>query len=222
MGRKILLVTTDQQRYDTLGVQRRHAGPDPGGRRTGRRGRPLRAGPSPVGGVHAVPVDHPHRTAPEHPRGVDERRAPPGRRPLGGRGAPRGRLSDRPGRQGPLRAVPRPVPPLRRERAWPRRAPAPRRAPPGVRAPGDGHPRGHGAAPLRPVVDGRAPRGPGWVLPGPRRLAPGERRPAVATPAPPRSRSTRSTATSTTPTGWPIGPSPGSTPSGPTRTGSAG
>ena len=75
--RKILLVTTDQQRYDTLGLQRRHARPDPGGGPAGRRGHPVRAGPPPVGGVHAVPVDHPDRPAPEHPRRVDERGAPP-------------------------------------------------------------------------------------------------------------------------------------------------
>ena len=58
MGRKILFVTTDQQRYDTLGCNGGHAVPHPGGRRPGRRGRPLRPGPPPVGGVHAVAVDH--------------------------------------------------------------------------------------------------------------------------------------------------------------------
>ena len=45
----------------------------------------------------------------------------------------------------------------------------------GLRAPGDGHPRRRGAAPLRPLADGRAPRGGRRLLPGPRRIAPGQR-----------------------------------------------
>ena len=72
---------------------------------------------------------------------------------------------------------------------------APRRAPPRLRAPRAGHPRGHRAAPLRPVADGRAPRGR-WA--GSTRPSTARSRstpPAAATPAPPRSRSTRSTAT---------------------------
>ena len=78
MGRKILFVTTDQQRYDTLRLQRRRQlGSHPGGRRPRRRGRPLRAGRAPVGRVHAVALDDAHRPAPEHPRRVDERRRPP-------------------------------------------------------------------------------------------------------------------------------------------------
>ena len=75
MGRKILFVTTDQQRYDTLGLQRRHPVAHAGVDGLAADGRALRPGPSPVGGVHAVALDHRDRPAPEHPRGVDERRA---------------------------------------------------------------------------------------------------------------------------------------------------
>ena len=57
----------------------------------------------------------------------------------------------------------------------------------------------------------------------PERLrAAARRRTAAATPAHRRSRTTRSRASGTTPTGWPTAPSPGSTRSPPTTTGSCG
>ena len=45
MGRKILFITTDQQRYDTLGLQRRRRSPHAGGRRAGRRRASATSGP---------------------------------------------------------------------------------------------------------------------------------------------------------------------------------
>ena len=75
MGRKILLVTTDQQRYDTLGCNGGTLSRTPVADGLAAGGNPLRAGPPPVGRVHAVALHHPHRPTPQHPRGVDERRA---------------------------------------------------------------------------------------------------------------------------------------------------
>ena len=46
MGRKILFVTTDQQRYDTLGCNGGHPRPDPGRRRARRRRASATSGPS--------------------------------------------------------------------------------------------------------------------------------------------------------------------------------
>ncbi len=92
--------------------------------------------------------------------------------------------------------------------------------PPGFRTPRVRHPRRHGPAALRPLAHGRAPRGPRGLLPRPRRLDAGERRWAGATPAPPRSRPTRWNGAGTTPTGWPTAPSPGSIPWPTTTTGS--
>ena len=114
MGRKILLVTTDQQRYDTLGCNGGTLARTPVVDGLAAAGiRYERAHPQSV-------VCMPSRSTiltgqhPSHPRRVDERRAPARRRPVGGRGAARRRLPHRPGRQGPLRAVHRPVRPLHR------------------------------------------------------------------------------------------------------------
>ena len=166
MGRKILFVTTDQQRYDTLGCNGGARRPHARRRRARRRGHPLRARHPAVGGVHAVALDHPHRPAPHHPRRVDERRAAAGRRAVGRRRAPRRRLPHRAHRQGPLRALPRPVPALHRERAW--RAPA--TTPPGghrtaASSTSSSPPTARsGPTPLRALARRRAPRGRGRLL----------------------------------------------------------
>ena len=161
MGRKILLVTTDQQRYDTLGCNGGTLVPDPGGRRPGRRGRPLRTGPSPVGGVHAVPLDHPDRPAPEHPRRVmngvplpdDAPSVAEVLRPAGYRTALVGKAHFEPYFD--------PFLPLRGEPAVDRghdaRTAGPRR---GFEHLETASPRCHGSAPLLPVAAARAPRGP--------------------------------------------------------------
>ena len=95
MGRKILFVTTDQQRYDTLGCNGGTLARTPVVDALAAQGiRYERAHPA-VGGVHAVAVDDPHRPAPEHARRVDERRAAPGRRAVGRRRAARRRLPHR-------------------------------------------------------------------------------------------------------------------------------
>ncbi len=86
MGRKILFVTTDQQRYDTLGCNGGTLARTPVVDALAAAGHPLRAGPPAVGRVHAVALDDHHRPAPEHARRVDERRAAAGRRAVG-RGA---------------------------------------------------------------------------------------------------------------------------------------
>ena len=168
MGRKILLVTTDQQRFDTLGCNGGALSRTPVVDAPGRRGRPLRPGPPPVGGVHAVPLHHPDGPAPEHPRGVHERRAAPAGRALGGRG-----------RCGPRATAPR-------WSARPTSSPyfdpflrfeenllsTTGTTPHGGSRRGFEHletasPRRHGPAPLRPVADAAPPRGPRHVLPRP-------------------------------------------------------
>ncbi len=92
MGRKILFVTTDQQRYDTLGCNGGTLSRTPVVDGLAAAGHPLRAGPPAVGRVHAVALDDDHRPAPAHARRVDERRAAAGHRPVGGRRAARRRL----------------------------------------------------------------------------------------------------------------------------------
>ena len=90
MGRKILFVTTDQQRYDTLGLQRRHARAHAGGRRARGRRASATSGRIPQS-VVCMPSRSTiaHRPAPEHARRVDERRAAAGRRAVGRGRAPR-------------------------------------------------------------------------------------------------------------------------------------
>ena len=115
--------TTDPLHHDRPAAlrhprrQRRALRAHAGARRPRRAGHPLRAVSAHVGRVHAVAGLDAHRPVPLDPRRVDERRAARDRRALGRRGAARRRLRHRPDRQGPLRAVPGPLRPLRRERA---------------------------------------------------------------------------------------------------------
>ena len=175
MGRKILLVTTDQQRYDTLGCNGGTLARTPVVDGLAAEGiRFDRAHPQ---SVVCMPSRSTILTG-QHPstHGVWMNGVPlPVDAPSVAERAPRRRLPHRPGRQGPLRAVPRPLPPVRRERPGRTGTEPPGGLPPGLRAPGAGHPRRHGSAPLRPLDDGRAPRGPGRLLPGARRVAPGQR-----------------------------------------------
>ena len=165
-------------------LQRRDTRPHTGRRRARRAGNPLRTRRAPVGGVHAVALDHAHRPAPGDPRGLDERRAPPGRRPVGGDGAAPLGVPHRPDRQGPLRAVPGPTralhrePPRRPRRADRHCAPVrpPARPAPGLRAPAVRHARRRRLAALRPVARGEPPRGGAELLPGARRRPRGQRR----------------------------------------------
>ena len=119
MGRKILLVTTDQQRYDTLGCNGGTLARTPVVDASRGEWHPLRARHPAVGRVHAVASDDPHRPASDHARRMDERRAASRRRAVGRRRPPRCRLPHGADRQGALRAVPRSVPALHRERARP-------------------------------------------------------------------------------------------------------
>ena len=221
MGRKILFITTDQQRYDTLGCNggtiARTPVIDGAGRAQGVRYE--RAHPQ---SVVCMPSrsHHDHRPAREHARRVDERRAAARGRPVGGRGAARRRLPHRAHRQAALRAVPRPVRPLRREPASPATARfGPHRGFEHFESATHG---AAGPAALRPLAGVQPPRGRRHVLPGARRLAGGQRagwRRHRRTAGVGEQRSPRS---GTTPTGWPTARSPGSTRSAPTTTGSAG
>ena len=65
MGRKILFVTTDQQRYDTLGCNGGASPRTPVVDALAAAGHPLRAGDPAVGGVHAVALDDAHRPVPD-------------------------------------------------------------------------------------------------------------------------------------------------------------
>ena len=175
MGRKILLVTTDQQRYDTLGCNGGTLARTPVDRRARRRRSPLRARPSAVGRVHAVAIDDHHRPAPEHARRVDERRRAAGRRAVGGRGAARRRLSHGLDRQAALRAVPRSVRPVHREPLRPTRGMA------GRCTAGSSTSRRRRTAPHGPLHYARwladnHPEAVGDVLPGARRRPGGQRR----------------------------------------------
>ena len=158
MGRKILFVTTDQQRYDTLGCNGGTLARTPVVDGLAAGGvRYERAHPQSVVCMPSRSTMH-HRPAPEHARRVDERRAAARRRAVGRAGAARRRLPHRAGRQAALRAVPRPVRPLRREPLRPATATdggiAPR-----LRAPRGRHPRRARPAALRPLAGRRAPRG---------------------------------------------------------------
>ena len=176
MGRKILLVTTDQQRYDTLGCNGGTLARTPVVDASGRRGDPVRPGPPPVGGVHAVALDHPHRPAPEHPRGVDERGPAPPRRALGGRGAARRRATGP-----PWWARPTSSPSSTPSSASPRTPSAAiGTEPPGGRHRGFEHLEmaTHGAiGPLHYArwLAAEHPEAAGRLLPGHRRLAAGQR-----------------------------------------------
>ena len=67
MGRKILFVTTDQQRYDTLGCNGGTLARTPVVDGLAADGHPLRARHPAVGRVHAVALDDAHRPAPDAP-----------------------------------------------------------------------------------------------------------------------------------------------------------
>ena len=211
-------------------VQRWHGCPYTGRRLARRRRLPVRARPPAIGRVHAVAVDHHHRPAPEHPRRVDERCSPSGRRAVGRLGAQPCRLPHGDHRQAALRAISRSVRAVRRER---------------VRPVGRVHDHAAVVRRHRPVrtVDssissrrrtpapGRCTTRGGWPTPIPRRSGCSTRcsiptsrstRSAAATPVPRRCTTTRSPASGTTPTGWPTARSPGSTHWPPTTTGSAG
>ncbi len=222
MGRKILFVTTDQQRYDTLGCNGGTLARTPVVDGLAAEGiRYERAHPQ---SVVCMPSRATMLTG-QYPttHGVWMNGVPlPVDAPVGRRGAPGRRLPHRARRQGPLRAVPRPLPPVPRERPGPDRHHAAGRLPPGLRAPRVGHPRERRAAPLRPWLAREHPEAVGGfyrALDGSlqvnaaggrrHRGAPGEGQPGRR-------------GTCTTPTGWPTGRSPGSTRWTPTRTGSAG
>ena len=115
MGRKILFVTTDQQRYDTLGCNGGTVARTPVIDGLAAQGiRYERAHPQ---SVVCMPSRSTMITG-QHPstHGVWMNGVPlPVDAPVGGRGAARRRLPHRAHRQAALRAVPRPVRPLRRE-----------------------------------------------------------------------------------------------------------
>ncbi len=160
MGRKILFITTDQQRYDALGCNGGHDRAHAGRRRARRIGDPVRARVQPEHGVHAGAVDDADRPVRAHARRDRQRRAAAAGRAVDRRVPARpGGLPHRAAGQGALRAGLRLQAPLGRElhvgtrdgRSVPRvRA---RRAR-GARAVG-GQAR---AAALRPLVDRYARR----------------------------------------------------------------
>ena len=108
MGRKILFITTDQQRYDALGCNGGTVARTPVVDRWAAEGRALHARPRAGGGLHAGALDDDHRTVRAHARRVDERRAA-ARGLAQRRGVPEGegRLSHGADRQGAFRALPR-------------------------------------------------------------------------------------------------------------------
>ena len=183
MGRKILFVTTDQQRYDTLGCNGGTLARTPVVDALAAAGiRYERAVPQ---SVVCMPSRSTILTG-QYPstHGVWMNGVPlPGRRAVGRRRAPTPRLPHRAHRQGALRAVHRPVRPLHRElgRAVRRgdaaqplgrrhHRPAPRLRAPRVRDPR----RGRDAA-LRAVAHGEPPRSDRHVLRGDRRVVQRER-----------------------------------------------
>ncbi len=169
----------------TRSVQRRAGSPARPWSTASPRRHPLRARGPPVGRVHAVAVHHAHRSVPDHPRRVDERRPAARRRAVGRRRAPRRRLPHRADRQGPLRALHGSVRAVHRERHG-HRHPSARRRAPRLRAPRVRHPRRAGPPPLRPVAAAEHPEAIGGfyaVSTTPSRSTPQ----GVATPARPRS-----------------------------------
>ena len=229
MGRKILFVTTDQQRYDTLGCNGGTLARTPVVDALAAAGVPVRARPPAIGRVHAVALDDPHRPAPEHARRVDERRCRSrstrrrsrrcSTRPATARRSSASRTSSRSSTRSP--ASPRTASPVGRSppRSRVRRH---HRAAPRLRALRVGDPRRRRVAALRALAGRRPiPRRSGCST---RCSTPCSRstRSAAATPAHRRCTTTRSRASGTTPTGWPTARSPGSTRSPPTTTGSAG
>ena len=223
MGRKILFVTTDQQRYDTLGCNGGTLARTPVVDALAAARHPLRAGAPAVGRVHAVALDDPHRPAPEHPRRVDERRAAAGRRAVGRR-----RCCTTPATA--RRSIGKPhfepfLDPFARfaENRFARDGDAAGGTHRGFEHLEFGDPRRRsgrcttpaGWRPSTPRRSGCSTPCSTATLRGQRRRRRRHRRAAGA-------RQRRSRGSGTTPTGWPTARSPGSTRSTPTTTGSAG
>ena len=82
--RNILFITTDQQRYDSLGCNGGTVARTPVVDRLGRRGHQLPAGLQPEHGVHAGTLDHADGPVRPDARRGGQRHPPPGRRALGG------------------------------------------------------------------------------------------------------------------------------------------
>ena len=78
--RNILFITTDQQRYDSLGCNGGTVARTPGRRPPGRRGHQLPAGLQPEHGVHAGALDHADGPVRADARRRGQRHPPPGRR----------------------------------------------------------------------------------------------------------------------------------------------
>ena len=113
MGRKILFITTDQQRYDSLGCNGGTIARTPVVDGLAARGVRLRARVQPEHGVHAGALDDAHRPVRAHARRDRERRAAARGRAVDRRvPARRGRLPHRAARQGALRARLRPPAPV--------------------------------------------------------------------------------------------------------------
>ena len=118
MGRKILFITTDQQRYDSLGCNGGTVARTPVVDALARDGHQLPARVQPEHRVHAGALDDAHRPVRAHARRRRERRPAAGRRAERRRVPARaGGLPHRAARQGALRARLRP-----RRRSGPRTA----------------------------------------------------------------------------------------------------
>ena len=219
MGRNILFVTTDQQRYDALGCNggtiARTPVVDELAARPGiiyRRAYNQNTVCMPARSHHA------HRPVPPHPRRGRQRHRPARRRPQRRRVPGRaGRIPHRADRQGALRARVRSRLPLGGERPRrPRRHRAVARASSTPSTPSTSPPSGAGRC--RTTDDGWPSTIPSTSSRSPRCSAPSP----AATPAPPRPSTTRFPAAGTTPTGSPIAASTGSTRCTTATTGSAG
>ena len=105
MGRKILFITTDQQRYDSLGCNGGRIARTPVADSLAAVRHQLSARLQSEHGLHARAIDHDHRPVRAHSRRVRQRRPAARRRAQRRRIAARSRgLSHRAYRQGALRA----------------------------------------------------------------------------------------------------------------------
>ena len=119
MGRKILFITTDQQRYDSLGCNGGTIARTPVVDALAADGHQLPARVQPEHGVHAGALDDAHRPVRAHARRGRQRRAAARRRAERRRVPARaGRLPHRAARQGALRARLRPACAAGRRTAW--------------------------------------------------------------------------------------------------------
>ena len=220
MGRKILFITTDQQRYDSLGCNGGAIARTPVVDALARDGVNYRARVQPEHGVHAGALDDAHRSVRAHARRRRERRAAAGDAPsVAAYLRDDGRLPHRAARQGALRARLRPPARSGPRTAW--RSDGLDRSVPRLRARrargARARVRRARAAALRPLADRHArPRGDEGLLAVARGRA--RRRDRRARDA----SSTRSRASGTTPTGSPIARSRTSTRCPTTPTGSCG